>query len=99
MKPFVSGFIGGIILAAAVIVLVPMLAEDMSPVEAIARMTNKPHNLALFAEMFLGSGFIFGLLFQFLAWIGRKNKQNDETNELMREYLKKKLQEENDKQD
>lgn len=99
MKPFASGFIGGIILAAAVIVLLPMLADNMSPVEAITRMTDKPHKLAVFAEMILGCGFIFGLLFQFLVWIGRKNKQNDETNELLREYLEKKLREEDDKQE
>lgn len=97
MKPFGKGFIMGIIFAVILLVLIPYFAEGMSPTMAISKMISKPHKMALFAEMILVSGVIWGLFVQLFAWIGRKNKQNDETNRLMREYLEKKLREENDK--
>lgn len=97
MKPFGKGFIMGIISAVILLVLVPFFAEGMSPTMVISKMIGKPHKIALFAEIILVSGVIGGLSFQFFAWIGRKNKQNNETNRLMREYLEKKLREENDK--
>lgn len=97
MKPFGKGFIVGIIFAVILLVLIPYFAEGMSPTVVISKMIGKPHKMVLFGEIILISGIVVGLFFQFFDWIARKNKQNDETNRLMREYLEKKLREENDK--
>ena len=97
MKPFGKGFIIGVIFAIILLALIPYFAEGMSPTVAISKMISKPYKMALFAEMIMVSGVIWGLFVQLFTWIGRKNKQKDETNRLMREYLEKKLREENDK--
>uniref|UniRef100_UPI003FEEE65E hypothetical protein n=1 Tax=Alloprevotella sp. TaxID=1872471 RepID=UPI003FEEE65E len=78
MKPFGKGFIMGIISAVILLVLIPFFAEGMSPTMVILKMIGKPYKIALFAEIILVSGVIGGLSFQFFAWIGRKNKQNEE---------------------
>lgn len=44
------------------------------------------------------TGLVFGCVASFFSWIGRRNSEREETDDLMREYLKKKLQEENEKQ-
>ena len=45
------------------------------------------------------TGLVFGCVASFFSWIGRRNREREETDALMREYLKKKLLEENEKQD
>ena len=40
------------------------------------------------------TGLLFGLLNALIAWATRRNKERTETDQLMREYLKKKLREE-----
>lgn len=97
MKPFGKGFTVGIIFAVILLVLIPYFAEGISPTVVISKMIGKPRKMVLLGEIILISGIIVGLFFQFFAWIGRKNKQKDETNRFMREYLEMKLKEENDK--
>lgn len=82
MKVFWKAFLGGVVGAALLFILIPLFVEGMSPSVAIAKMTNSPLKL-----------------FSLFAWIGRRKREREETDELMREYLKKKLQEENEKQD
>lgn len=99
MKVFWKAFLGGVVGAALLFILIPLFVEGMSPSVAIAKMTNSPLKLISFIEIIGITGLIFGCVFSLFAWIGRRKREREETDELMREYLKKKLQEENEKQD
>ena len=79
--------------------LVPFFAEGISPSIAIAKMTNSPLKIISLIESVVIVGVVFGCVFSLFAWIGRRKRDREETDELMREYLRKKLQEENEKQD
>ncbi len=94
MKVFWKAFLGGAVFAALLLVLIPLFVEGMSPSVAIAKMTNSPLKTISFFEMIGFTGLIFGCVFSLFAWIGRRKREREETDELMREYLKKKLQEE-----
>ena len=98
MNVFLKAFLGGAVCAALLFILIPLFAEGMSPSIAIAKMTNSPLKIISLIETIGISGVIFGCVFSLFAWIGRRKREREETDELMREYLKKKLQEENDKQ-
>lgn len=99
MNVFWKAFLGGVVLAALLLVLVPFFVEGMSPSVAIAKMTNSPLKTISLLEIIGITGLIFGCVFSLFAWIGRRKREREETDELMREYLRKKLQEENDKQE
>ncbi len=99
MKVFWKTFLIGAVFAAFLLVLIPYFVEGMSPSIAIAKMTNSPLKFISFIEMIGFTGLIFGCVFSLFAWIGRRKREREETDELMREYLKKKLQEENEKQE
>ena len=81
------------------IILVPLFAEGMSPSESIARLTDSSLKAMSLLRIIIIVGLAFGCICSFVAWIGRRNREREETDELMREYLKKKLFEENEKQD
>ena len=98
MKVFWKAFLGGAVCAILVFIFVPFFAEGMSPSIAIAKMTNSPLKIISLIETIGITGLIFGCVLSLFAWIGRRKREREETDELMREYLKKKLQEENDKQ-
>lgn len=68
------------------------------PSVAIAKMTNSSLKIISILETISIVGLVFGRVFSLFAWIGRRKREREETDELMREYLRKKLQEENDKQ-
>lgn len=60
-------------------------------------MFESSSGLALIAEMCLGCGALFGCVFGLASWIAKRNQkmnEKDEINELMRQYLEKKLREE-----
>ena len=99
MNVFWKAFLGGAVCAILVLIFVPFFAEEMSPSVAIAKMTNSPLKIISLIETIGITGLIFGFLFSLFAWIGRRKREREETDELMREYLRKKLQEENEKQD
>ncbi len=99
MKIFWKAFLGGVVCAALLLLLIPLFVEGMSPSVAIVKMTNSPLKLISFIETIGITGLIFGCAFGLFAWIGRRKREREETDALMREYLKKKLQEENEKQD
>ena len=99
MKVFWKAFLGGVVCAALLLLLIPLFVEGMSPSVAITKMTNSPLKLISFIETIGITGLIFGCAFSLFAWIGRRKREREETDALMREYLKKKLQEENEKQD
>lgn len=92
---FLKGFLGGVIFSLILIILVPFFAEGMPPTEVIARLTDRPYKLISIARIVFVISCIFGLVFQFVSWVGRRNKERTETDRLMREYLEKKLREEN----
>lgn len=94
---FLKGFLGGIVFSVLVIILVPLFAEGMPPTEVVARLTDRPYKLIGVARMVFVISCVFGLVFQFLSWIGRRNKERTETDRLMREYLEQKLREEAEK--
>ena len=98
MKVFWKAFLIGVVFAILLLVLVPFFVEGISPSIAIAKMTNSPLKIISLIETIGITGLIFGCVFSLFAWIGRRKREREETDELMREYLKKKLQEENDKQ-
>lgn len=97
-ESLLESILGGAVCAILVFIFVPFFAEGMSPSIAIAKMTNSPLKIISLIETIGISGMIFGCMFSLFAWIGRRKREREETDELMREYLKKKLQEENDKQ-
>lgn len=99
MNVFWKAFLGGAVFAALLFVLVPFFVEGMSPSVAIAKMTNSPLKTISLLETIGITGLIFGCVFSLFSWIGRRKREREETDELMREYLRKKLQEENDKQE
>ncbi|MQM58751.1 hypothetical protein [Segatella copri] len=98
MKVFGKAFLSGVVFAILLIVLVPLFAEGMSPGVAIARLTNNPLKMVSVLQIMCITGLVFGCVASFFSWIGRRNREREETDDLMREYLKKKLQEENEKQ-
>lgn len=98
MNVFWKSFLIGVVFAILLLVLVPFFVEGISPSIAIAKMTNSPLKIISLIETIGITGLIFGCVFSLFAWIGRRKREREETDELMREYLKKKLQEENDKQ-
>ncbi len=98
MKVFGKAFLSGVVFAILLIVLVPLFAEGMSSGVAIARLTNNPLKMVSVLQIMCITGLVFGCVASFFSWIGRRNREREETDDLMREYLKKKLQEENEKQ-
>lgn len=96
MNVFLKAFLGGGVCAALLFILIPFFAEGISPSIAIEKMTNSPLKIISLIETIGITGLIFGCGFSLLAWIGRKNRERQETDDLMREYLRKKLQEENE---
>lgn len=90
--------LGGAVCAALLFILIPLFAEGMSPSVAIAKMTNSPLKIISILETISIVGLVFGCVFSLFAWIGHRKREREETYELMHEYLRKKLQEENDKQ-
>mgnify|MGYP000224754897 CR=1 FL=1 len=99
MKVFWKAFLIGVVFAILLLVLVPFFVEGISPSVAIAKMTNSPLKIVSLVETIGITGLILGCVFSLFAWIGRRKREREETDELMREYLKKKLQEESEKQD
>lgn len=99
MNVFWKSFLIGVVFAILLLVLVPFFVEGISPSIAIAKMTNSPLKIISLIETIGITGLIFGCVFSLFAWIGRRKREREETDALMREYLKKKLQEENEKQD
>lgn len=99
MNVFWKSFLIGVVFAILLLVLVPFFVEGVSPSIAIAKMTNSPLKIISLIETIGITGLIFGCVFSLFAWIGRRKREREETDALMREYLKKKLQEENEKQD
>lgn len=99
MKVFWKAFLIGVAFVTLLLVLIPLFVEGMSPSVAITKMTNSPLKLISMIEIIVIIGLIFGCAFGLLAWIGRRKREREETDALMREYFRKKLQEENEKQD
>ena len=93
MKVFGKAFLGGIVFAILMILLVPLFAEGMSPIETISKLTDHPLKLVSLLQIVVVSGLAFGGIFALIAWASRKNKEKTETDRLMREYLEKKLKE------
>ena len=94
MNVFWKSFLIGVVFAILLLVLVPFFVEGMSPSVVIAKMTNSPLKFISLIETIEISGMIFGCMLSLFAWIGRRKREREETDELMREYLKNKLQEE-----
>lgn len=93
---FLKGFLGGVVFSLLMIVLIPLFSEGMSPTEVFTRLTDHPAKLVSIVQIVFVISCVFGLVFQFISWAGRKNKERTETDRLMREYLEKKLREENE---
>lgn len=95
---FLKGFLGGLVFSVLlIIIIVPLFSEGMSLTEALASLTDHPIKIWTIVKMVFVISCVFGLVFQFLSWIGRRNKERTETDRLMREYLEKKLREEAEK--
>lgn len=99
MNVFLKAFLGGAVCAALLFILIPLFAEGMSPSVAIAKMTNSPLKIISILETISIVGLVFGCVFSlFICLDWSQKREREETDELMHEYLRKKLQEENDKQ-
>ena len=77
--------LGGAVCAALLFILIPLFAEGMSPSVAIAKMTNSPLKIISILETISIVGLVFGCVFSLFAWIGRRKREREETDELMRE--------------
>ena len=77
--------LGGAVCAVLLFILIPLFAEGMSPSVAIAKMTNSPLKIISILETISIVGLVFGCVFSLLAWIGRRKREREETDELMRE--------------
>ena len=98
IKFFGKGFLLGAVFAILlIIILVPLFAEGMSPVETISKLTDHPLKLVSLLQMVVVCGLVFGGFFALIAWASRRNKERTETDRLMREYLEKKLKEDLEK--
>ena len=97
MKVFGKAFLGGIVSAILMLILLPLFAEGMSPVETISRLTDHPSKLVSLLQMVVVCGLVFGGFFALIAWASRRNKERTETDRLMREHLEKKLKEDLEK--
>lgn len=98
MNVFLKAFLGERCVPHFYLFLSPLFTEGMSPSVAIAKMTNSPLKIISILETISIIGLVFGCVFSLFAWIGHRKREREETDELMHEYLRKKLQEENDKQ-
>lgn len=86
MNVFLKAFLGGgAVCAALLFILIPLFAEGMSPSVAIAKMTNSPLKIISILETISIVGLVFGCVFSLFAWIGRRKREREETDELMRE--------------
>lgn len=59
-------------------------------------MLGSSSGLAIIVEMSLGCGIVFGCVFGLVSWIAKRNQkmnEKDDINDLMRQYLEKKLHE------
>jgi len=93
---FLKGFLGGVVFAIIlIVVMIPVMSADSH--KDFADLISEPFLWGII-ELIISCGFIVGLIYQFLAWIGKKNREKQETNDLMREYLEKKLREEAEKE-
>jgi hypothetical protein len=100
MNVFWKAFLGGVVCAALLFVLIPVLVDsNMSLSVVIAKMTSSPLKIVTFLETIGIAGLASGTVFGLMAWVGRRNREREDTDELLREYLKKKLQEEDDKRE
>ena len=89
MNVFLKAFLGGAVCAALLFILIPLFAEGMSPSVAIAKMTNSPQKIISILETISIVGLVFGCVFSLFAWIGRRKREREETDELMREISQK----------
>lgn len=96
MNVFWKSFLIGVVFAILLLALVPFFAEGISPSVAIAKMTNSPLKIFSLLQDIVVVGLVFGCFSSLFTWIGRRKREREETDELMREYLRKKLQEEKD---
>ena len=98
MKVFWKAFLGGVIAAILTFLFVPLLADGISPSVAIAKMTSTPLKAFSLLESICVVGLAFGCIFSLFSWLGKRSRERKETDDLMREYLKKKMKEENNEQ-
>lgn len=87
VKAFWTAFLGGVVF---VFVMLCILGGG--------DILTDSKGLLLFVEMCLGSGMLFGCSFGLMSWIAKRNRkmnEKDDINDLMRQYLEKKLREEN----
>lgn len=88
-----KGFLGGVVLAVLCLLLVPIMG-GLSPSVAIGKMTSSSLKIFSLLQTVVVVGLIFGCVASLFAWVGKRKREREETDELMREYLRKKLQEE-----
>ncbi len=88
-RAFWGAFLGGIVF---VFVMLFILGRG--------EMFNTTTGLLLIIEMCVGCGMLFGCVFGLMSWVAKRNQkmnEKDDINDLMRQYLEKKLRDEDDK--
>lgn len=91
---FLKGFLGGVIFAVLMIVIMLLFSEGTSPTEMFSRLTSSSYKILTLVQIIIVCGLIFGAFFSLVAWANRRNRERTETDRLMCEYLEKKLREE-----
>ena len=82
MKVFGKAFLSGVVFAILLIVLVPLFAEGMSPGDTITRLTSSPLKIVSILQIMCITGLVFGCVASFFSWIGRRNREREETDAL-----------------
>lgn len=85
-RAFWSAFLGGIVF---VFIMLGILGGG--------EMFNSSEGLLLIVEMCFGNGMLFGCVFGLMSWVTKRNQkmnEKDDINDLMRQYLEKRLREE-----
>lgn len=85
-RAFWTAFLGGIVFAFLMFFIL-----------GGAEMFASSSGLAIIVEMSLSCGIVFGCVFGLVSWIAKRNQkmnEKDDINDLMRQYLEKKLREE-----
>ena len=97
MTTFWKAFFVGVVFSLLMILLIPLFTEGISPAKTFSIIMDfrNPLKAIGIIQMILVISAVFGLLFSLISHAGNRSKEKSETDRLMREYLAKKLKEEN----
>lgn len=88
MKAFWTAFLAGVVFVFLMILIL-----------GGGEILGSPSGFTLIIELCIECGTVFGCVFGLMSWVAKRNQkmnEKDDINDLMRQYLEKKLREENE---